>query len=254
MRIEKIFRRFAAALVCLALVLGGFGPVRAGDDLVLPNDLLERLRTDIDWDLELGDGPKPLGSHYLVDLGPDRLLIVLQIPNYLGAIPNMARPLVVDLKKKSFSLGQELYGAINLFGRGPDGRLWVSTQSQIEATYPSLYSTMDGAVWTEETLPAWPEGGTPFLMLEAFCPLANELWVDLREMAGDPVDRRATFKRNSGGQWKEALEKGKPAPLPTCVLNGQTAGVWTRTLSKDKRSALVTNGRQTVVLPADLRK
>ncbi|MEW5723837.1 MAG: hypothetical protein AB1896_12065, partial [Thermodesulfobacteriota bacterium] len=121
------------------MVLLAAGPVLAEEkELRLPQSILDQVAV-----LAEGGGPcpggepRPLSSRWFTGLDGDRLLLLLEIPDYLCRNSNTTLPLVVDAQS-GWQTGEPLEGVPSRFGRGPDGVLWLVTQWQVEATLPII--------------------------------------------------------------------------------------------------------------------
>jgi hypothetical protein len=146
--------------------------------------------------------PCPLGSKHFLALERDTLLILLELPDYLGDKSNSVIALLADVRGR-WLLGDRLPGSPVFFGKGPDNTLWLATQWQIEGTYPSLFQSPDGLHWQEIPLPPGPEPGSPFVFLDNLCFRKNELLIKLTSENGEKIRPSQTYSAD----WRGLLPK-----------------------------------------------
>ena len=174
---------------------------------------------------------RPLGSRYFAGLPDHRLLILLEIPDYMCRYSYTVLPLIFDPRDKTFQTAEPLEGAVQSFQVGPHGRLWLWASWQIEGVRPFIYHTRDGMDWREIPLPERSEGWAPFLYVNKFQFSDSKLRIELLEE--DDETRLFTYRAllsdlDKGLCGWETVETGSNGDFKALPPRKPSAVVWSR--------------------------
>ena len=216
-----------------------------------PGSLMERIRQVVGDTTICSDVTRPLGSERFAGLPDGRLIVLLQVPDYMCVSSNIILPVVSDGNGIQ-SIGRELEGAVSLFGFRPGGRLWLATQTQVEASTPVLYVSSDGVEWSDVELPSLPPGWNPFVFLDRICFGERTVSIRLLEESGTEPQRVLEY------EWNREISPEDPvwAPIPEgrvvgdCTGLAETHGGWTREEKAGGGEVVFRRGDASVVFPA----
>jgi len=174
---------------------------------------------------------KTLFSRDFFELGDDRLLILLGIPDYLCA-SNSFMPVTVD-DQGQWLAGRPMPGAPSWLVRGADDALWLAAQWQVEGTFPALYRSLDGVDWQEIKLPEDRNVDCCFERLTRICfhPGAVRL-----KFEGDAAGAEASWEAGLDGLdapgpgpvWKPVAAAHEGADESSCPFVPLGHGSWVR--------------------------
>lgn len=134
----------------------------------LPDYILEKIKKRLKDSNRVCDNQSEIFSDRFYELENQKLLVFLGISDYLCTLSNSFIAVVVDCSGK-WECSGFISGAPNLLIKGPDNALWLTSQWQIEATYPALYRSADGIKWKEVVLPEDRDVDCCFEWLSGIC-------------------------------------------------------------------------------------
>ncbi len=166
----------------------------------------------------------------------EALLLFLQVPDYLCDGSNSFIPIMVTLDGK-WQWGQTMPGAPGLI-RQNKNILWLTSQWQVEGSFPILYQSNNGLSWHQVLLPENREVDCCFEYIEQICFYnnmmglkfhgASENTIKYWQIFIDSVDR-ASFKpeKKQLPKWNKMNLKNESG-WKKCDSKSLTRGRWSR--------------------------
>lgn len=183
-----------------------------------PSALISAIKKAIlssSWN-QTADGP--LGSEFYLTLNNGKLLLFLQIPNYLGGNSNMALPTTIDLRG-TWKWGEPIEGVVEKAVITEDGNIWISSQWAIEGTYPLLYCSKNGTTWQRIGLPEprLTQGFDETLIKLCMHDQKLEISLTSEQAHGKPIQQLWDRPLSTSGNWS-----AKTQPSKNCTVNKKT--------------------------------
>ncbi|MHB8872502.1 MAG: hypothetical protein ACYC8T_02340 [Myxococcaceae bacterium] len=239
-----------ALWLVLPLLLAGTTPTTP---VPAPPALLGQLRklTTGDW-CHAADwtAPAPLGSARFASLEGGRLLLFLQVPDYLCSGSNTALPVVVDAGGR-WRWGSPLQGEVTRLLEG-GGALWAVSQWSIEGTYPMLWRSLDGLAWTAVALPEDRSTTGPSEEVSALCLCEGELRLELT--GGDDGEAPRRLKLGRPVKALNAAWVTVAAGCERCEAPARPEPAWRREEKKGAGPVVFRRGVVAVSVPERLSK